>query len=181
MVFSSSNTISFVGFFGCGKASKIVPLSMYFDTRYVKIFSRRFTDTFVTRAVIALLTSVTMVLRRSSLAQINPTIVRLVFVYMIYFKFGPSAFHIKPSQTMGHVFFTFYSYFYTTFGLLPASNFSRVSASAQRFYPNKFTRTWIVAEHRAQFFCSQVLMRIFRPTFHGVQVNPVGGFVKVSV
>ena len=170
--------VSGVSFFGGIERSEIVPVSVHFNARDVLIAFFHKTYALVARGVVFLRAAVSMVFRRSNVSKIAPSVVSLVFVFVVYFVFGPFARDVQPSQSMGHVLVALDSNFDSPFAVLKSRYCPNHIAAGQGDSPSKESSVSIVMQDRTQKFRSQILQRIFASAFHVQTLAPGEVIVK---
>lgn len=157
---------SVVGFFGSAKQTQAVSFSAVFNRGQEFLRSRCEAYAFIPRFVILLRTPISVILRRSSVAQIFPDVVRLIFVDVVDFVFRPFAFHVKPRKAMGHIFFVVDPNFYSVFSVHASSSFSRHPSPRKPNFPRKKPGYGVVMQDRAEILCRQISERVLVAAFH---------------
>lgn len=173
----SSLTIGRVGFFGCVKRTQVVPVSVELNSRYIFFAFSYVRHSFVAACVVFLWSSVAVVLRRSGVPQIFPTVVGLIFVDVVDFVLRPFAFHVQPSKSVRHIVFVGEPYFYPAFVLFP-TRYVAGSSFATRFSPAKYAGGRIVMENGFKLFTAQIGKCVLVPAFHTALLILVSGRVK---
>jgi len=174
-----SFTVSCIGFFGRIKKPKIISDSLVLYAREKFLRSRREAHSFVACFVVFLRTSISMVLRRSRLTQVIPSVVRLIFVNMVNFVFGPFSCHPKPDDAVHHVFLSPNSYFYASAGLLKTGYFSYGSSYRKFNFPAQFSSVSVIAKKLSDLLRGKISVCVFM--CHVSMIPPEDVIVKGHV
>lgn len=157
---------SFVGFFGrLESTSTVVANSAVFDPcdEALAFLVPRYS--LEPRRVVFLRSAIPMILRRRSVSQVAPSIVRLVFIFVVYFVFGPRSRHDKVDESVCHVLFAADSKFDPPTDLLKSGDGSDFGFTTGDF-PAKNAGCWFVADYLSNFVCRQIGMRVFGTSRH---------------
>ena len=136
------------------------------------------THAFIARFVIFLSATISVILRRRSVAQIFPSVVRLVFISVIDFVFRPFASHVQPRKAMGHILMAVDSDFDSAFFLFGTGGFACGISLGQCDYPSKNSGQRIVVQNRFEIFLRQIAQRIFVASCHVLLLIPGAVYVK---
>lgn len=132
----------------------------------------------ISAGVIFLSASIPVVLGWSSVTQVFPAVVGLVFILVVYFVFWPFAFHVQICKAVRHVFFIVNSYLDPVFSIHPTCGISRHTSPGKHNFPCKNACQPVVTKNRTQIVGRQVGKRVFVPSFHWGMLIPECGTVK---
>lgn len=173
-----SSAVGFVGAFGGSEYSEVVAIPMQFYTRDPKTTAFYVGHSFVTRGIIFLFASISMVFGWSRFAKIFPDVVGFYFITMIDFVLRPFAGHPKPDNSMSHILPTAHSYFYATLVIKESCTFSRDSSFGKCLFPSHYPSFFVVIESFSYKFVREIGQRFFGPSIHSATLKLPSGIVK---
>jgi hypothetical protein len=173
-----SFAILFVCSFSGSKCSEVVPISVQLNSCNPETSCFNVSYALIPRSVVLLLSSVSMILRRSRFAQIFPAIVSFKSISMIDFVFRPFAFFKHPDKSMRKIFFAADSYFDAPL-VVQTPCYVTNSRSSRKFnFPKQLPGMAIVQKSVSDEFGREILVGFFGASIHGLLIKLYSGIVK---
>lgn len=155
MKFLCGVLISIGGFLCCVKKPKVMvnPICLYMRLPFLSDVVPR--NTFVARFIGFWRGQIFHVLGPRSFAQIFPSIVRRVMIYVVNFIFWPLSGHYSPRNTVNFIMPVINSYNNSPVTVLAASNFANYRFLTNSCFPPKFPGVRVIIEKLNKFFWRQ--------------------------
>ncbi len=131
---------------------------------------------FVPTLVVFWCSSVSMILRGGSLAKIFPTVISLVFVFMVHFVLRPFSRHVGPYYSVRKILFVLYAYFYSPLIIQTPGEVSDMNSLRKPYRPPQSSSAAVIHKNFSYELWGKIVVRVF--VRHAYFVILEAGIVK---